>query len=104
MPNAGGTPQDDPFQTNPDGQTQLLPFHTVPPEQTLTQLEPFQAVPLGQLTQLEPFQLEPDAQAAEIDFVVELEPYVLKLVSVQVIVPGLLATTPCEPLLPWDAK
>lgn len=45
LENTGTVPHALPFQSWPDGQTQALPFHDCPPEQTLTQLEPFQLVP-----------------------------------------------------------
>jgi len=44
---AGGVPHVEPFQLVPEGQTQTLPFQAWPPEQTLTQLEPFHVVPLA---------------------------------------------------------
>lgn len=90
VPNAGGTPQAEPFQTVPDGQTQLLPFHTVPPEQALTQLEPIQVVPA--------------THPAVVEVVVDLEPKEFELIRVQVIVPGLEGVTSCDPLLPWDPE
>ena len=54
----GGATHDDPSQEVPEGQAQLEPFQTWPPEQVPAQLEPFQVVPEGQ-TQLEPFQVRP---------------------------------------------